>query len=88
MFLLNVPECSQIARDIKRKPPDTEVPKGLGGLNIMRQRRGNIILMRQTRLAGNFKPAAGNSTSIFALYGDDLNLVGVGMGKSGNFNRI
>ena len=67
---LNMLEISLYVRFSKLKPPGIEVSKGLGGLNIMRQRRGNIILMRQTRLAGNFKPMAGNSTSIFALYGD------------------
>ena len=39
--------------------------------------------MLRPGLAGNFKPAAGNSTSIFGRESDDLNLVGVGLSAKG-----
>ena len=44
--------------------------------------------MLRPGLAGNFKPAAGNSTSIFGRESHDLNLAGVGMGLKRDLNAF
>ena len=43
-YELNLLEISRYDHSSKRKPPGTEIPEGLGGFNIKRQRREDIIL--------------------------------------------
>ena len=44
--------------------------------------------MLRPGLAGNFKPAAGNSTSIFGRESDDLNLARANMGLKRDLNAF